>query len=143
MPRKKKEKKPKLKKKKGWRSGFESKVAKNLEEAGIKYEYEVERLKYTVPEQKKTYNPDFTVVGNSIIIEAKGIFDRETRTKMELVLAQHPDRDIRILFMRDNKLARNSNTKYSKWCEARGIKYAVSAEGEIPEAWIEELKCQQ
>lgn len=55
---------------------------------------------------------------------------------MALVVEQNPDLDIRMLFMRDNKIAKNSKTRYSDWCKKRGIVYAVSELGEIPEDWV-------
>lgn len=56
---------------------------------------------------------------------------------MGLVINQHPDKDIRMLFMRDNYIYKGSKTKYSDWCKAHGIKYHVSAHGTVPEEWFE------
>ena len=42
----------------GWRSGLEERVAKELSESGIKYEYESMKIKYDVIETR-TYTPDF------------------------------------------------------------------------------------
>jgi hypothetical protein len=124
---------------KGMRSGFEKKVAKYLEQNKIPFEYETLKVPYTIPVKKKTYNPDF-ILPNGIIVEAKGLLARDVREKMALVAEQNPDLDIRILFMRDNKIAKNSKTRYSDWCKKRNIKYAVSEDGHIPEAWILEAK---
>jgi hypothetical protein len=77
---------------------------------------------------------------NGIIVEAKGKLDRLVREKMALVFEQNPDLDIRLLFMRDNKLSKTSKTRYSDWCEKRGIKYAVSEQGHIPEEWLVEAR---
>jgi hypothetical protein len=119
-----------------YRSGFEKKVAKHLKDKGIKFEYEKEKIKYLIPESNHNYVPDFKI-GN-IFIEAKGNFDRQARVKMALVIEQNPDKDIRLLFMRNNKIAKNSKTTYTEWCRQRGIQCAVSSNGEIPEEWLDE-----
>lgn len=117
------------------KSGFEKKGADFLTKAGIPFEYETQRIKYVVPEKSKNYIPDF-ILPNGIYVEYKGKLDRDVREKMALVIEQNPDLDIRLLFMRDNKIAKNSKTRYSDWCKKRGIVYAVSELGEIPAEWI-------
>lgn len=99
------------------------------------FKYEEEKIKYTVPSKNRNYIPDF-VLESGIVIEAKGKLDRQTKEKMLLVLEQNPDRDIRFLFMRDNKLSKTSKTRYSDWCNKRGITHAVSEHGEIPIEWL-------
>lgn len=91
-------------------------------------------MKYTVPQSVHTYVPDFQLE-NGIYVEAKGNFNRESRTKMALVIEQNPDKDIRLLFMRDNFISKTSQTRYSTWCIKRGIKYHVSLNGSVPEEW--------
>ena len=120
---------------KKFRSGFEKKVAASIISKGKTYKYEEEKLEYTVPAITKRYIPDFKV--GEMFIEAKGKFDRTSRAKMLLVIAQHPDLDIRMLFMRDNKISKNSKTKYSDWCEKNGVTYAVSEEGNVPDNWLD------
>lgn len=119
------------------RSGLEEKVAAYLKSKNVPFEYETLKIPFIVPAKKRTYNPDF-MLPNGIIIEAKGKLDRDVREKMALVIEQNPHLDIRFLFMRDNKIAKNSKTRYSTWCDKRGIKYAVSEQGIIPAEWIEE-----
>lgn len=98
--------------------------------------YEGEKVKYTVPAKNRNYIPDFRLP-NGIYVEAKGKFDREAREKMALVVEQNPDKDIRLLFMRNNKIAKGSKTTYTDWCRARGIASAVSVHGHIPEEWLQ------
>lgn len=117
------------------RSGLEKKVAEYLDQNKVEYEYETVVLSYEIPTEKHKYKPDF-ILKNGIIIEAKGNFNAQTRKKMGLVIEQNPDLDIRMLFMRDNKISKSSKTAYSDWCEKRGIKYTVSANGTVPEEWI-------
>jgi len=117
------------------RSGFEVKVAEALDKQGITYEYEQLKLSYEIPATVHTYKPDFQLA-NGIIIEAKGRFSPADRRKMALVIEQHPDKDIRLLFMLNNTLSKVSKTTYTDWCEKRNIKCAVSKTGEIPEDWL-------
>lgn len=120
-----------------YKSGFEVKIAKSLEEQGIEVKYEQTKIKFTVPPKDRNYIPDFELP-NGIFVEGKGKLDRDAREKMALVIEQNPDKDIRLLFMRNNKISKVSNTKYSDWCEKRSIKYAISEQGTVPESWIAE-----
>lgn len=119
------------------KSGYEKKVAAYLTSKKVPFEYETMRVPFVVPAKKRTYNPDF-MLPNKIIVEAKGNLDRLAREKMALVIEQNPHLDIRMLFMRDNKITKASKTRYSDWCEKRGIKYAVNEYGHIPEEWLKE-----
>lgn len=119
-----------------FRSGYEQKVAASLKKMGIDFSFEGDVITYTIPESNHKYIPDFRI--GSIFIEAKGAFDREARKKMKLVVEQNPDKDIRMLFMRNNRIAKNSKTTYAQWCEDRGIKYAISSVGEIPQEWVDD-----
>lgn len=121
------------------KSLFEKKVAKCLNDNKVPFEYESMKVQYVVPAKKRTYSPDF-ILPNGIIVEAKGKLDRAVREKMALVIEQNPHLDIRLLFMRDNKITRTSKTRYSDWCEKRGIKYAIDEQGRIPKEWIKEAK---
>jgi hypothetical protein len=122
------------KKKRKPRNRFEANVARCLIKHGVTFEYEGEVLRFTVPEIQRKYTPDFKL-DNGIYIESKGKFDREARQRMALVMEQHPDKDIRMLFMRDNPINKGSKTKYSDWCKQRNIKFAVSKDGEVPKEW--------
>src|SRR5688572_27059490 len=112
------------------RSGLEKRTAEYLDAEKIKYEYETLVIEYEVPAKRHKYKPDFILLHNGIIVECKGRFDAATRQKMSLVIEQNPDKDIRLLFMRDNTITKSSKTKYSDWCSKRNIKYHVSAIGE-------------
>ena len=116
------------------RSGFERKVRKHLEASGAEYSYESMVIKYEIPSSVHKYVPDW-VLANGIIVESKGFWDSRSRMKMAMVIEQHPELDIRLLFQRDNSISKTSKTKYSDWCSKRGIKFAVSADGHNPEEW--------
>lgn len=119
-----------------FRSGFEKKGAKYMKDLGVDFKYEARRIPYTVPSKNRYYVPDFELP-NGVIVEFKGKLDRDTREKMLLVVEQNPDLDIRLLFMRNNKLSKQSKTRYSDWCEKHNIKWAASDIGHIPEEWFE------
>jgi hypothetical protein len=124
MPRKKK-------KKIQFRSKFEERVAENLNSRKIPFKYEDVKLEYTVPSVKRKYTPDFSI--GEMLIEVKGLFDYDSRMKMLLVKEQHPDRDIRLLFMRDQPIRKGSETRYSDWCTTHGFKFAFK---ELPKEWL-------
>ena len=121
------------------RSKFEGRVDKCLQTKKAKYEYEPFRVPYIIPASNHNYIPDF-VLDNGIVLEAKGLLDPQTRKKMLLVIAQNPDLDIRMIFMRDNTINRKSKTRYSTWAEKNNIKYTVSLAGNVPDEWIAEKK---
>ena len=124
----------------GYRSGFEERVARNLTERGIPFEYEPksEVLSYRVDEVRK-YLPDFRVDGVSkVIVECKGRFTAADRKKLKLIKAQHPEKDIRLLFMRDNTLSKQSKTRYSMWAEKHGFPWALKS---VPIGWVGDTVC--
>ena len=126
------------------RSGLEDRVRKDLDERKIVYEYETLKLPYTkrtCPKcgeiiAKGTYLPDFII--GTLIVEVKGRFTSEDRKKHISVKEMNPERDIRILFQRDQKLSKASKTRYSEWCIKNKILYAIGES--VPQAWIEETK---
>jgi hypothetical protein len=114
------------------RSGLEDKIAAQLESAGIKYEYEKTKLPYSIPH---TYTPDFKLP-NGIIVEGKGLFTSEDRTKHLAVQKQYPELDIRFVFSRSSSvLYKGSKSTYASWCEKHGFKYADKL---IPIDWLSE-----
>lgn len=120
-------------KKLGFRSGLEEKVAKQLTEAGVAYEYETTKIKYVVPESVHKYTPDF-VLPNGIIVETKGRFVVADRKKHLLIQKQRPDLDIRFVFSNSKtKISKGSKTSYADWCEKNNF---IFADKEIPEEWL-------
>ena len=126
------------------RSKYEKRIASELDALGVKYEYESHSYNYfiKVPNAKCEdcggnsyrqgyYTPDF-FLSNGVIVETKGRFTAQDRAKMVAVKELHPDLDLRLLFMRDNKLSKWSKTRYSTWAVANGFSYTI---GSIPEDW--------
>lgn len=85
--------------------------------------------------ERRRYTPDF-FLPNGIVIEAKGKFTPKMRKKILAVVESNPDKDLRLLFMRDNWLTSAKKKKYTDWCTYHNIKSAVG--DKIPEDWINE-----
>lgn len=117
-----------------YRSKYEEDVCGRLDKAKIPFDYETINLHYQITEQRK-YIPD-VILSNGIIIELKGRFTAKDRKKMLLVITQHPDLDIRMVFMRpNNRLSKTSKTTYAMWCDKNNVKWANKY---IPIEWINE-----
>lgn len=122
---------------KGFRSGLEEDVAKQIKSKKLKVVYEDKGsvIEYVQPETKHKYTPDF-VLPNGIIIETKGRFTLEDRKKHLLIKEQHPELDIRFVFTNPNgKIRKGSKTSYADWCNKNGFKYAKAT---IPDEWFKE-----
>ena len=118
----------------GYRSGLESKVSAQLNEAGVSFEYETFKIEYQVNETRK-YTPGFCLP-NGIIVETKGRFISDDRKKHLLVQQQHPDLDIRFVFSNSKaKLNKGAKSTYADWCIKHGFLYADKT---IPEEWLNE-----
>jgi hypothetical protein len=124
---------------KGYRSGLEEKVSRQLEASGLPWSYESMKIRYLEPETWHTYTPDFPLGKNAqIIIETKGQFKSEDRKKHIMLKAQYPELDIRFVFDNpDNKIYKGSKTTYADWCRKNGFKWATSL---IPQEWLEEIR---
>lgn len=120
-----------------FRSGLEARIAGELEQLGINYRYESEKIKYIKPVKSATYTPDF-ILPNGIIVEAKGRFVTADRQKHLLIQEQHPWLDIRFVFSNPaSKIGKGSRTSYADWCDKKGFLYAKES---IPLAWLKEPK---
>lgn len=118
------------------RSGLEDTIANQIKHYE-KEVYEKSYIEYVKPASKHIYTPDF-VLSNGIIIEAKGLWEKEDRQKHLLLREQYPNLDIRFVFSSpNNKIYKGSKTTYKAWCDAHGIKWASKV---IPAAWFKEEK---
>jgi len=132
------------------RSKFEDRVADYLTSKGMSFTYETYSYEYDEPLRKNLarcgdcgsttllrtgwYTPDF-FLANGVIIESKGRFTASDRRKMVAVQESHPDLNIKMLFMRDNKIHKNSTTLYSDWCMQNNYEFAI---GEPLAEWLHE-----
>ena len=118
-----------------YRSKFEESVKNKAVSEGLEdITYESDILEYLWPERKAKYTPDYKLP-NGIYIECKGILDRETRKKHLLVREQHPDKELRFIFMRNSRLYKGSKTTYGEWCDKNNFKWALN---KIPKEWYYE-----
>jgi len=116
-----------------YRSKFEQKIAEQLEQNHIAFEYEKVKLRWIDPAKNRVYTPDYKIA-NGIIIECKGFWKPQDRLKMLEVIKQYPDLDIRMVFQdAHKKINKGSSTTYADWCEKYNIKYSHK---EIPEEWF-------
>jgi hypothetical protein len=128
-----------------YKSKFEAKVGACLKRQGIDFTYEKESFEYTTKLRKnrlscsacgsndinitRSYTPDF-FLSNNVIIEAKGKWTADGRR----IAQDFPE--IKLLFMRDNRLSKASKTTYSEFCDKKGLDYYISYKGEVPSKWI-------
>jgi len=131
-----------------YRSQLERRVCNNLRNRRIPYSYEPYTIPYTtevkpaycdncghnVILKERNYTPD-VVLGNGVVIEIKGKFTGEMRTKMLAIRRSNPHLDIRMLFQSDNWLTRKKKQRYSDWCERNGFVYHVGEQ--VPSDWVE------
>jgi len=137
----------------GWRSGFEEKIAKELDDKEVDFHYEKFCIMYSKPKTRHKYHPDFYLFGNNkgksfgeteyfngseFFVETKGRFMASDRKKHILIKEQHPDLDLRFVFCNSkNKIYKGSKTTYADWCRQHGFLFADKT---IPDEWLEELK---
>ena len=114
-----------------FRSNLEKNIADLLDGLGVSYEYESEKLGYTI---EHTYTPDF-VLPNYTYIEAKGYWSPSDRRKILNVLKANPEIDLRMVFQSPyNTISKKSKTTYAKWCEKHDIPW--SSYQNIPIEWL-------
>lgn len=127
---------------KGFRSGLEERLSRQITEAGLQCEYETDKIKYLWPQRQSTYTPDFKLPkeGGFFYVESKGRFTVRDRQKHLLIKEQCPDIEIRFVFSNAQaKLFKGSKTTYAQWCEKHGFMYATKT---IPDEWLEQgAKC--
>ncbi len=114
-----------------FRSKLEEKVADLLEGLGVSYEYESEKLSYTI---EHNYTPDF-VLPNYTYLETKGYWDAADRRKILAVKKANPQIDLRMIFQSPyNTISKKSKTTYAKWCEKHDIPW--TSYHNIPLEWL-------
>ena len=114
-----------------FRSKLEEKVADLLEGLGISYQYESEKLSYTI---EHNYTPDF-VLPNYTYLETKGYWDAADRRKVLAVKKANPQIDLRMVFQAPfNTISKKSKTTYAMWCEKHDIPW--TSYHDIPLDWL-------
>jgi hypothetical protein len=131
--------KPALQLETEYRSRLEKRIAQQLAEAGVDYEYESFKVPYVVPSRNAKYLPDFPVADRTILLEGKGWFKAKDRQKLIHIRESNPGIDIRLVFERaQNKLYKGSPTTYAQWADDHGFLWCDK--GTIPPEWIKEIK---
>lgn len=113
-----------------YKSGFERTLAASLSARGVKFLYESTQIPYVL---ERKYNPDFEIADRGFFIEAKGLLDRDSKAKMLAVKEQHPDIDVRFVFMDANKKIPGTKQTHGQWASKNGY---IWANGQIPEEWL-------
>ena len=114
-----------------FRSKLEENIANLLEGLGVSYQYESEKLSYTI---EHNYTPDF-VLPNYTYLEAKGYWSPEDRRKILNVKKSNPEIDLRMIFQAPyNTISKKSKTTYAKWCERHDIPW--TSYHDIPIEWL-------
>ena len=130
-----------------YKSRYEYNQAVRLEKNGIKFEYEKHKLNWyeeisnghcpccqsTDVCKLRSYTPDFYFPEVDIFVETKGRFTSQNRTFMEQIIKQS-EVEIRMVFMSDNYCTKKKGMRYSRWCELKGIEFAI---GSIPLSWVQ------
>lgn len=130
-----------------YRSGAEKKFAEDLETRGIKFEYEKEKWPYLSKVRggqcgdcgakhvykNRYYVPDFYIVDFDFYVEIKGRLTSKDRSKYKDVVLHNNERDLRFIILANNKLAKQSSTRYGDWMEAEGLVYSIGRT--LPESW--------
>lgn len=138
-----------------YRSGLEKSVRDYLDEFGIIYGYETEKIIYTIPSTDHTYTPDFVFYkldGTRMYIETKGLWDAKDRKKFFYIKKEHPNLDLRFIFSNfTTPIRKGSKTTYADVCNGklRGhndfkVPYSgtltCGRSGIIPVEWLREVK---
>ena len=114
-----------------YRSTLEKNIADLLEGLGVSFQYESEKLGYTIEHH---YTPDF-VLPNYTYLEAKGYWDAADRRKILAVKKANPEVDIRMVFQSPyNTISKKSKTTYAKWCDRHNIPW--TSFHNIPIEWL-------
>jgi len=115
-----------------FRSGFERTLYQQLKSAQVQFGYETLQIPYTT---SHVYKPDF-VLDNGIIIEAKGVmnrYDKHETAKMVWVKKQHPELDIRFVFMNADTKVNGLKSTHAQWADRHGFPWASER---IPDEWL-------
>ena len=108
-------------------------MASALKQAGVTFTYEEDTIRFEQPAKQRRYTPDF-VLPNGIILEVKGFLSTADRMKHKGIKEQHPELDIRFVFMNPNtRLSKRSKTRYREWADKLGYPWCCGPD--IPQEW--------
>lgn len=114
----------------GFRSGFESQVARNLT-GKTNWSYEGRSFDLLIP---RSYTPDF-FLDNGVVLEVKGYFDAEDRRLIKLFKEQHSSVDIRMVLQKPHqKLTKTGSMTYAAWCDKYHVPWCEGPS--VPSSWL-------
>lgn len=114
-----------------FRSKFEATFARQLKDASIKYDYEPEKILYSIVHN---YTPDFKLAEN-VFIETKGLWTGNDRNKHKHVRDQNPDIKILLVFQDPfRSLSKKSKTTYVSYCDKLGWAWSSSNMADVKAA---------
>lgn len=112
-----------------FKSGFERTVAADLNSRQIKFEYEALVLPYTLHGE---YHPDLSFP-NGLVVELKGVLDKASKRKYVAVKQQHPEINLKFVFMDSKKKVPGTKQTHGDWARKNGFEFA---DGRIPDEWL-------
>lgn len=115
----------------GLRNPFERSLDLQLKVSGLDYSYEKDKIPYIL---SYNYIPDFYIPSTGIYIEAKGFLRQTDQIKMRAVKRQHPEFDIRFIFMEAAKKVPHTKSTHAQWAERNGFPWAELV---IPQEWLD------
>jgi hypothetical protein len=132
-----------------YRSKLEFDMATFLNDRGIPFKYEADKLVYYTSVRggkcgvcgsvkgvlkKRYYVPDFTV--GARILETKGRLTSAERTKFIALNEAYPGKIV-LVFQRNNPIRKGSSTTYTDWAAEEGIRSVVTPV--LPPTLVDEL----
>ncbi len=130
----------------GYRSGIEEQLSEFLRSRGIKFQYEVAKFKYNIPETKHTYTSDFSIDnkglnGSVLILESKGTYRGRwpvaDRAKHLHLRRDNPGLDIRFVFHKPQaKIAPGAKMSVAEWATKNGFTWCGISDIMILENWL-------
>lgn len=116
-----------------YRSKLEAKIAEGLKD----WEYESEKMKYTI---HKTYNPDF--IKGKVFVEVKGFFRSGDTQKYKAIHEQMLKEGKMFAFVWSSphqKIRRGAKLTNAGWCEKQGIKWFAKDDMASLNDWSETI----
>ncbi len=105
-----------------YKNDFEKEIGAKLKKLKLPFSYESRKLPYTL---QGNYNPDFNL-GDSTIVEGKGLFRAADRRKMVAIRKAYPDIRIILCFYDPYKrLDKRSKTTYAQWAIKNGFEWCT------------------
>lgn len=126
--------KKRLGQKSKYKSRLEERFAQMMQEKGLPFQYEPDRLPYV---RSSVYVPDWKI-RKDVYIETKGYLSPSNRANMLSFKEQHPG--VRIYFIfgnANNRLNSRSSTTYGEWATKHGFRWRDIKKG-IPLDWWQE-----